>query len=301
MLDRHPGLTVTPETHFLPLTAWPQRHHPPPRDHAALLRLLDDNPRIADAVRDRGAVERIFREGPPTFAGLFRAVLNAWRGDVPGLRVGEKTPQHLSFTPWLLAWFPGARVLCLERDGRAVVASLLGMPWATGRLVDHCRTWRTAVAAARRYSARWPERFRLVRYADLVLEPAATIRDVLGFLGVPPTTPRPGGGKVNGSIPAWELRWKHRALVPPDPDRLTAWRRELDAGDVARIESLLRPVLARCGYEPDGPPSPIPHGPATAVREIVSRLRIHARSARWERKLERYGRLLGSPPAPVGH
>jgi sulfotransferase family protein len=120
---------------------------------------------------------------------------------------GEKTPDHLYGVDTLARWFPDARFIHTFRDPRAIYASRLirseegrrGMKArlasAPGRLLDPflapievvetSRVWLDAARLHRRHAARLGARYRLVRFEDMVADPAAAIAGICEFIGVP--------------------------------------------------------------------------------------------------------------------
>ena len=153
------------------------------------------------------------------------------------------------------------RVVHLVRDPRGVAAS-----WST----ETARQDRAATAAmdrrdpasatllwgawnvlARRLWAGDPERYLLVRYEDLVVDPDAVVRRVLRLGGVPADGPLPflraGTATLTGNH-----------SVAGNPGRLAvgpvalradeAWRSRLGARDRRVVELLSAPVARRFGY-----------------------------------------------------
>jgi protein-tyrosine sulfotransferase len=86
------------------------------------------------------------------------------------------------------AFYPWARLLILVRDGRSVVQSSMDtFGWDFDRA---CRAWADAADEIRRFqqvqTAR-SDRWRLVRYEDLVDDAEGQLRSILEFLGLDPT------------------------------------------------------------------------------------------------------------------
>ena len=131
--------------------------------------------------------------------------------------IGEKTPAHFRHVDTLLDWFPDARVIHMIRDPRAVYVSevkrrtaipdtlpyrwLARVPPAMRALilVQVARTWAEAVNHHRRNARRYPDRYRLVRFEDLVREPEQVVADLCRFLGVAfEPVDAPAEGRVEG-------------------------------------------------------------------------------------------------------
>jgi hypothetical protein len=120
---------------------------------------------------------------------------------------GEKTPDHVYGLATLAEWFPAGRFIHTFRDPRAIYASRIvrseagkrGMkarlPGIPARLLDPIlaplevvetsRVWLDAARLHRRYERVLGERYRLIRFEDLVTEPEATVRGVCEFIGIP--------------------------------------------------------------------------------------------------------------------
>lgn len=156
-------------------------------------------------------------------------------------RWGEKTPRHVFRIDDMLHRFPHAKILCLVRDPRAVIASYRDMasPSEDGG-IESGRTpqqqlrkqrsydllvmsllWRStvnhAVAAINRHG---PDRVRLLRYEDLVRDPMFALRGVTNWLGleffdamlqvdVRNSTYAPSGSSSGISLESVE-RWRKR-------------------------------------------------------------------------------------------
>jgi hypothetical protein len=117
--------------------------------------------------------------------------------------IGEKTPAHVRHGDTLLRWYPGGRVIHMLRDPRAIYVSDLrrrrqvpgSVPYrilnripgglAAVLLVQTTITWLESVARLRDNARRYPGRYLVVRFEDLVTHPRATVEHVCGFVGIP--------------------------------------------------------------------------------------------------------------------
>jgi hypothetical protein len=146
---------------------------------------------LVDRLRSAGTDDR----------AIFATVMDLY-AERKGARVrGEKTPAHLRHVPTLLRWFPSGRVLHMVRDPRAVFVSELRRqrrsshgPYGLIRrvpglleitlLFQTVFTWVEATARASRYATRYPDRYRTVRFEDLVREPERTLRAICDLVGI---------------------------------------------------------------------------------------------------------------------
>ena len=193
--------------------------------------------------------------------GIFEAFLRIYADRRGKAIIGEKTPAHLDYAETLLDWFPDGRVVHCMRDPRAIYVSELrrrsesatGFPYRQLAvapallwrfvLLEVVWVWARAVHRHRELRRRYPDRYRIVRFEDLVVAPAETLSDVCGFLGV-----------------AMESRMLEQkvtskgALVGAtgfDAGAADRWREHIGAGAKSAIELLLGRRLAEMGYRED--------------------------------------------------
>jgi len=170
------------------------------------------------------------------------------------------------FTGWprarlLAAVFPQARFVHVVRDGRSVASSLLQVPWwrgyrgvpgwGFGALDERERReweetgqawaylagleWKRLMAAFEASRAEiGAERWLDVRYEDVVARPREETVRVLHFAG----------------LEGWNGLERRVARLGVSSARTDAYRRELPPRDLAVLDALLAPTLARWGYTP---------------------------------------------------
>ncbi len=107
------------------------------------------------------------------------------------LRCGFKEVWIHDFIPWIARALPGCRFICIERDPRAVMASLLAVaardPTQAAHGPSYMRHWRKGVALVRRFLSDplLGQRISLVHYEDLVTDADAVARRLCEFLDLP--------------------------------------------------------------------------------------------------------------------
>ncbi|HEX5593777.1 MAG TPA: sulfotransferase [Solirubrobacterales bacterium] len=177
-------------------------------------------------------------------------------GQRPRYFVEKFLPYQL--TPDLLAeLYPGAREMILVRDFRDMLCSIIAFNrkrgWeAFGRAdaADDAEYVQTTVAnSARRLLRRLRERgddAHLVRYEDLIREPAETLGGMMGFLGLDA-----GEDQVASVLAAAESQSleEHRTTSKVS-ESIGRWRRDLSPELAQVCAEVLDPVLTEFGYEP---------------------------------------------------
>lgn len=184
----------------------------------------------------------------------------------PGERTAwvEKTPGHELCLDRILDAYPQARFVHVVRDPRSVAAAIVRLDRATEQptdLVDVGLTIRRSFEAAERSRG---ERYMVVRYEDLVADPAAVMRRVADFVGIDWSesllTPTVGGvGATSNS--AWSAR---KVTGEIEGRRLDLWREELDDPAAAVIAAATRSPARRHGYE-------LPRPGARQLAEVAER------------------------------
>jgi Sulfotransferase family len=172
------------------------------------------------------------------------------------------------FTGWpraafIDAVFPEARYIHVIRDGRAVAASMVQMPWWRGFEGPEAWGWGPLPGAYRQEwelsgrsfpvlaGVQWkmlldafesaraaidPARWLDVRYEDFLEDPGSTIETIVAFLA------RPRSGVLGRAIGVYRL----------DASRRNAFRRSLSRDDLDALNTVLAGHLQRYGYEDEG-------------------------------------------------
>jgi hypothetical protein len=143
-------------------------------------------------------------------------------------RWGESTPWHVWHVDEMARLFPDAVFAGVVRHpGGNVVSNVrrLGLT-----LPDAAEAYARINTELVRQAAAHGDRFALVRYEDIVLQPELTLRELLGWLGEP---------------------WAGDARIDTeglDAGRVARWTRSVGETRRARLESLVGPLVAFFGY-----------------------------------------------------
>lgn len=189
LLAAHPAITSFLETHFFevvsPRFAALGLISPKRRETRRLLQFLSDvgHPELEPLVPRHSVRVRAYVDA---FLQILDTIALA-RGQSIWL---EKTPGHLRRIDMISRFVPGARFVNILRNGPDVVASLYEVKqkypevWAGPRTIDRCiARWNEDLAHTRRHVGK--KNHILVRYEELVQDPAATVEALCHFLGLP--------------------------------------------------------------------------------------------------------------------
>lgn len=133
---------------------------------------------------DPDRIRREFRQGDPTYARLFSLFLIHHAEHEGKPRWGAQTGLIERYADALFEAYPGVKVIHMIRDPRdRYEASLALWPHGRGRAGGATARWRYSIGLAERNLDRYPGRYRIVRFEDMVTEPKRILREVCGFLG----------------------------------------------------------------------------------------------------------------------
>lgn len=225
---------------------------------------LDDPANLRAAIDTMSRYERLgvvepdwervrteFGSGPHTYGRLFD-LLHRHHAERRGRRRwGDKSLHSEYHADAIFAEFPDARVIHTMRDPRDRYASIAGRYEGRGpRVVSAVGRWLDSARAAQRNAARYPDRYLVVRFEDLLRNPAGVTEGLCAFIGErydPAMLEMRGDedpGVVNssfGDIPANTI-----STAP-----IGRWRDRLDHRDAARIELIAGSAMRRFGYQPE--------------------------------------------------
>lgn len=176
----------------------------------------------------------------------------------------EQTPRYLYQAEEILAAFPEARMICLVRDPRAVLlsqknkwkrrklgASSMPFFWALRAWVNYhpytmSMMWASASRRAKKLEKH--DRFTVVRFEDLIEEPAETMQQLSTFAGVSFEPEMLNVAQIGSSSGQ-----DNPDQVGVDKSRLSTWQGGgLSNGEIAICERTANNEMITWDYEPTG-------------------------------------------------
>jgi hypothetical protein len=274
LLDRHSRISVPPETQFfcgfIP-EVWGNKQ---PENREKIVESALNYSRIADLGLKSDEVLLRFEHYTQTFPNLLRAILESYCINKNKSRPAEKTPRHLYHVPAILNAYPKAKIICIIRDGRDMVLSKLKAHWARAknprRFGLFCNEWMDYVQAALKFAKYYsPDRFLIIKYEQILLEPERRLSEICKFIGEK-FEPGQLDPKISSHVvPDWEMNWKAKANSILDPTRIEAWRREADHLEIWAMNNMMGPLLKKTGYPDTGMTGcPWPHRIYLSLRRV---------------------------------
>jgi hypothetical protein len=296
LLTAHPSLAISRRAYFW--TALRGRFGDLGNEHN-LERCLIAATRAAgvrDVAIDADRVRRDFGQGERTYERLFGLIHEQYAERLGKRRWGDQTTGVERLASVLFGAFPAARFLHMVRDPRDRFAAGLGpADRRRGGAGAATAMWLDSVALAERNTARYPDRYRIVRYETLVSDPAATLRAVCDFIGEPytPTMLEMSGG---GSYTESGANSSYGPIASGTISTASVgrYRDVLSPRTIAFIQAYAGEAMSRHGYELE----PIRLSSAERLRYVLldgpaDRLRM----ALWRRREARRDRQGRRPSA----
>jgi hypothetical protein len=153
--------------------------------------------------------------------------------------------------PQLVRWFPEARFIHIIRDGRDACLSQLNQDFGFDDCLPCAEAWREQVWWVRNIGAvLGPDRYREIRYEDLLAEPEKNLRTLSEFLQIQYAPEMLEYHRnVHQSIPESKRHIWPLINQPPKQDNAGAWRTKMSSGVRVCFEKRAGGLLRDLGYE----------------------------------------------------
>lgn len=175
-------------------------------------------------------------------------------------RVAERTPLHVFHLNLIAEIYPDARFVHIIRDGRDVARSIAAQNWGAAEVAGAAREWRDAIISGRDAGLP-PERYREVRYEDMLEQPEREIALLYGWLGLP-------NSASDLEYPLAEAaRAENVDAKGVGGIASQKWRQAFDARDLASFNEVAGDLLSELGYPRASP------GEVRRARPLGSRLK----------------------------
>ena len=202
---------------------------------------------------DLPRLRRELRAGDATYARLFALIHEHFAERAGKPRWGDQTGLVERYAETIVAAFPDVRFIHMVRDPRdRYEGSLTMWPSGRGRAGAAVARWRLSIDLGERNARRWPDRYRLLRYEDLVRNPAQVVAQLCKFVGEafePGMLDLPDAPTYRAKLAAGA---DGGALI--SPNHIGDYRGRIPAHELAFMQGQLGSRMQRHGYRPDPVP-----------------------------------------------
>ena len=255
ILGEHSMVAALPETHFVrsslyggtPLERWLADGSLEKKVSFIYLNIrLQDTGITEEAFLKYCMVKHVDHRNP---AQLFQAFLELCKENGGKEFIVEKTPAHIVFAEEIMEWFPNAKIICIVRDARDAVESLLKVSWTHSNPARHAIYWAWCVRRAGFLKREFKERVEIVRYEDLLTKPEDTLSKLCGFLNLSFESKMLADNRAESIVPAWESGWKTESRSALNPGRVFNWKKNSAPTFVSEISGYVDKELKLMGYD----------------------------------------------------
>lgn len=177
---------------------------------------------------------------------------------------GVKEVWTIEFIPALARAFPAARFIVIERDPRAILASVAAMarrdPTQAAHAISYLRHWRKNVVLARHFvwAPEFADRLDLIKYEQLADRPKEGADAICRNLGLPFDPAMLALEEVVDRVTGG--RWQGNSSYHTESGRITdasieRWRKELPPEAIAAVDFYCGPEMQLAGYALSGQPT----------------------------------------------
>lgn len=179
-------------------------------------------------------------------------IINAVYGDNKTEWTGFKQIWVEEFVTPLLETFPNMKTVQIIRDPRAIIASRTKTTHLSHNypLYFMLKHWRKSFAYALYNSHHYPDRFKLIRYEDLIEKPEVTMSEITGFIGlkyesdtINPDSYRDGKGN------SWSDNSAYNSTNKITSKYKDKWKDILSKKEVQYVEDLCRIEMDKLNYK----------------------------------------------------
>lgn len=183
---------------------------------------------------------------PDSWDDIFFSLLISQQSNHKSKFVGEKTPSHYSVIPHLLEAFPGALVIQMMRDPRAVLFSYRKASVGTKFISPIVQQWRESEHMSEKMKNN--RKYMKLHYEDLVLNPRGSLVLVCEFLSIPFSEGMLSFYRRKSKGFAPEQAHHENTMRPIFSNSLESWKGGLGKLSVGVVEASLKVEMTRQGY-----------------------------------------------------
>jgi hypothetical protein len=251
LLASHPNIAMTRRTNFW---AFFYKRYGDLREPENFERCIDTMihyKRLKALEFDFDRVRREFWQGEPTYQRLFTLLEEQFAERLGKPRWGDKSLNTERYVDDMFVAYPTAKMIHIVRDPRDRYASALKR-WGkmNGKVGAGTAIWLSSVNLAKRNLQRYPDRYKIVRYETLAVQPEATLRDICAFLGEEYTPAMltmegaPGHLKRGGNSSYGKREASHIST-----SSIGAFRKVLSKRDIAFVQACAKRDMIAYNYE----------------------------------------------------
>ena len=268
MLDSHPRLAMTPETHLNALFLRGTEHTATADKRRTVFDALLGSQRWLDFHLSADVLWRELArlDADCSLGDALRTFYRVYARQQGKSRYGDKNPGYVRLMLAIAKVLPESHFIHIIRDGRDVASSMRSLWFGPGDDIRAiARDWVDALTRARQAAKDLPGRYTEVHYEQLVSDPEPTLRKLAAILDLEFDGAmlqhhtraaarlcdlgelRKADGELFATREAHQAIHR-RTLEPISTDRIGVWRTHLSTDETAAFEAAAGDTLVHFGY-----------------------------------------------------
>ncbi len=238
-LSRHSNLYVGPETGYFFRVYGNRKLIPASKIKAKAYEIIEKLYRSGDPSMKEfeplkeQLVEEIQQHGV-NYRKTAEIVLGGFAAQKQKKRWGEKTPWHLHYIGQIRQLFPKAKIICMNRDIKNVVASYL----KSSHMPDDFAKAAATYLLCQRSMNKWKRHLMLVQYEDLLAQPEAQLRKVADYIGETYEEVMLNPGMIDSSYEKEVMKFGDNIGIMSAPQDKDKWKQVLTEKQVEVLNYL---------------------------------------------------------------
>ncbi len=253
MLNAHPEICFTPETHFIKNYIVPGLSGKVKFTNQSLAEKLSVD---KDIVRLDIDWKTILNEkeikGTDDVVDFFKELFQVYLSKFNKPHFGDKDPMNAPYIPHIKKAFPDAYLIHIIRDPRDVILSRMKSDWGKDTaFFMHVTEYQSHLKKALKDGKeQFGERYIDVFYEKLLEKPEDVLKRVCDKLEVHYSEEMMNyHQKSDKLVFGDEKSWKENVFKPVMKDNTQKWKKELSPTQVAKIEGGIEDLMQNLGYE----------------------------------------------------
>jgi hypothetical protein len=253
MLNAHPEICFTPETHFIKNYIVPSLSGKIKFDNQLLKdRLIVDKAIARLDVDWRSVLEKSIINDSESLAKFFKEIFTLYITPFKKPHFGDKDPMNAPFIPHVKKAFPDAYLIHIIRDPRDVILSRMKSDWGKNtpffmHVAEYQSHLKKALKDGNKY---FGQKYIEVYYENLLENPEKELQRICVSLGVDYSPEMMNyHHKSDKLVFGDEKSWKENVFKPVIKGNTQKWKKELSSTQVAKIEGGMEELMQKLGYD----------------------------------------------------
>lgn len=245
MLNAHPDIVSSPESHFLRKYVFPNMKRNGLVAAKSFFLKLDKDESFKRVSVDAGEIWRDKENAKVNLLTFYNRMFKLYAKSKGKYIFVDKDPRNIDYIPQLDYLFPNSKIVHVYRDPRDIVYSKSKAAWSSNRAYWlHALIGQYQISKGRfnlnKYFSK-KERYIEIRYEDLLQAPKDTLKKLTDFIGVDYCNSMLSFSKSSKElVDKSEMQWKKDTFEPLMKTNSNKWRTGLtifQAGLVEQVSS----------------------------------------------------------------